>query len=448
MAKVNERHMALKILEKIEAEGGFANKTLDDFFYVYPCDERERHFIERLVYGTIEKEKYLDFCLNQVSKTPVKKMKPVIRHILRLTAYQILFMDKVPSHAAINEAVKLTIKRKLHNLKGFVNGVSRSLERQKESVADGITRLPIEERLSIQYSIDVAIVSHLLGQYTKEELEAYLKAMDEQVPITVFARSLSREDLAKELQDYGLVRDGFILKEALLFKTDYPLDSIPVFQRGQAYVQDESAALVGLASELKKGEHVLDVCAAPGGKSIQAALAVGDSGKVISCDISEYKVGIIRENATRLSLANIEAVVHDATNFEDDWNESFDTLIVDVPCSGLGLLRKKPDIKKHMTLDKMVALTDIQQNILRTVAPYVKKGGHIIYSTCTINKEENEAQIHAFLKNHSEFELVQLPHLMTEHPLVGSMVHEHMLTVMTQTSRTDGFFIAKLKRKE
>lgn len=448
MTKGSERSYILKILEDIDEKQSFVNQTLEDYFYLYEFDKQQKNFISKVVYGTIEHKLYIDFCINVVSSTKVNKMKPTIRTILRMSTYQLLFMDKVPAHAAINEAVKMTQKRKFVNLKGFVNGVLRNIERQKDSFDSLLTDLPKKEYLSLKYSMNKDLVDYLLEQYPLDMLESYLVASLTEKPTCIHANALkiSPKELADQLAQICDVSEGHLLEDSFYIDGHDQLNSISLFTDGYFQVQDESSSLVGYIAHPNKTSKVIDVCAAPGGKTTHLAMLMENSGKVVSCDVSEVKVGKIKDNCERLGLINVDVRIADATIHQSEFVECFDTVVADVPCSGLGVLRNKPDIKQNMTLEKIASLIDLQKSILQNVKDYVKVEGELIYSTCTINKAENYEQIQWFVNENPQFELVDLSRESYLDPAIKNLVKDGTIQLLTDSKLTDGFFIAKLKR--
>ncbi len=455
MIKGSERNYALKILEDIHKKELFTNQALDDYFYVYEFDKQQKSFISRIVYGTIENIKYIDFCINSVAKIKVNKMKPTIRYILRMSVYQLLFMDKVPSHAAINEAVLLTEKRKFFQLKGFVNGVLRSVERKKDEFESLVDQLPKQERLSTKYSINSQLVGYLLKQYSEEELEGFLQESLKQkdTSIRVNTIKISSNELKEELLKECHVSPGHLLQESLYLSDYGNLLELDAFVKGKFQVQDESSTLVGLVANPSSHHKIIDVCAAPGGKTTHLAQLLHNKGEVLSCDISDAKIQKINENIQRLGLTNIKTMVQDASESREDFVENFDVVVADIPCSGLGLLRSKPDIKINMTCDKIKSLIELQKTIIDNVSTYVKPGGTLIYSTCTINKRENRLQVDEFLSRHDEYSLVPIT---IEDMAYSENISESLdnyivngcIELITNQQVTDGFFIAKMKRSE
>lgn len=448
MTKGSERQYILKILEDIQTKQAFMNKVIDDYFFVYDFDKQQRSFIARVVYGTIEHQNYIDFCINHVSSIKINKMKPTIRGILRMSVYQILFMDKVPAHAAINEAVKLTQKRKFTNLKSFVNGVLRNVERQKQGFPELIKQLPEAEYLSVQYSLNHELTTYLLSQYSFDALEKFLieSQREKETCVRTNILKLTTADLKEKLLAQCEIRDGNLFKDSFYIRGYDQLNVLEPFINGEFQVQDESSTLVGIIANLNKSSNVIDVCAAPGGKTTHMAMLMENAGRIVACDISETKTHKIQENCERLSLSNVTIITQDATIKNDDFIQAFDTVIADVPCSGLGVFRSKPDIKHNMTREKISRLIEIQKSILQNVKDYVKVDGVLIYSTCTINKDENANQIDGFLKDNPSFVAVDLMNEPQLNGLIKSHIKDKYLQLLTDEQVTDGFFIAKLKR--
>jgi len=448
MTKGSERQYILKILEDIQTKQAFMNKVIDDYFFVYDFDKQQRSFIARVVYGTIEHQNYIDFCINNVSNIKINKMKPTIRSILRMSVYQILFMDKVPAHAAINEAVKLTQKRKFTNLKSFVNGVLRNIERQKQEFPELIKKLPEADFLSVRYSLNHELTTYLLTQYSFEALERFLieSQREKETCVRTNVLKLTTAELKEKLISLCEIREGNLFDDSFYIRGYDQLQLLEPFLKGEFQVQDESSTIVGIIANLERESKVIDVCAAPGGKTTHMAMLMENAGNVIACDISEAKTQKIYENCKRLNLSNVSIVTQDATIKNEDFINAFDTVVADVPCSGLGVLRSKPDIKHNMTREKITRLIEIQKSILQNVKDYVKVGGVLIYSTCTINKDENANQMDEFLRCNPSFiaiDLMQEPQL---NSLIKNHIKDNYLQLLTDEQVTDGFFIAKLKR--
>lgn len=419
----NTRELALDMLLAIDRDGQYSHLVLRDVLDKYQyLSKQERAFLTRLTEGTIERMLTLDYVIDQFSKTKVKKMKPLIRELMRLSVYQIMYMDGVPDAAVCNEAVKLARKRGFSGLSGFVNGVLRSVARGWKNVTF--------QNESVRYSVPEWIIDGWNADYGRDVTEKMLEAFMQPAKITVRTNTqkCTPEELKDRLSQEGVTVEAIegISYAFALSGFDY-LAGLGSFQDGWFYVQDISSMTVAHAADPKKGDYIIDVCAAPGGKSSHLAELLDGSGMVEARDLTEYKVGLIEENILRHDLHNMKAVQQDATLFDEASVEKADILICDLPCSGLGVIGRKSDIRYKMTAEKAHDLAVLQQEMLDTVWKYVKRGGKLIYSTCTIHKEENEDNVAAFLQKHPQFTLVEQRQIF---PMEGS----------------DGFFVAKMIR--
>lgn len=419
----NTRELALDMLLAIDRDGQYSHLVLRDVLDKYQyLSKQERAFLTRLTEGTIERMLTLDYVIDQFSKTKVKKMKPLIRELMRLSVYQIMYMDGVPDAAVCNEAVKLARKRGFSGLSGFVNGVLRSVARGWKNVTF--------QNESVRYSVPEWIIDGWNADYGRDVTEKMLEAFMQPAKITVRTNTqkCTPEELKDRLSQEGVTVEAIegISYAFALSGFDY-LAGLGSFQDGWFYVQDISSMTVAHAADPKKGDYIIDVCAAPGGKSSHLAELLDGSGMVEARDLTEYKVGLIEENILRHDLHNMNAVQQDATLFDEASVEKADILICDLPCSGLGVIGRKSDIRYKMTAEKAHDLAVLQQEMLDTVWKYVKRGGKLIYSTCTIHKEENEDNVAAFLQKHPQFTLVEQRQIF---PMEGS----------------DGFFVAKMIR--
>ena len=411
------------MLLAIDRDGQYSHLVLRDVLDKYQyLLKQERAFLTRLTEGTVERMLTLDYVIDQFSKTKVKKMKPLIRELMRLSVYQIMYMDGVPDSAVCNEAVKLARKRGFSGLSGFVNGVLRSVARGWKDVTF--------QNESVRYSVPEWIIDGWNADYGRDVTEKMLEAFMQPAKITVRTNTqkCTPEELKDRLSQEGVTVEAIegISYAFALSGFDY-LAGLGSFQDGWFYVQDISSMTVAHAADPKKGDYIIDVCAAPGGKSSHLAELLDGSGMVEARDLTEYKVGLIEENILRHDLHNMKAVQQDATLFDEASVEKADILICDLPCSGLGVIGRKSDIRYKMTAEKAHDLAVLQQEMLDTVWKYVKRGGKLIYSTCTIHKEENEDNVAAFLQKHPQFTLVEQRQIF---PMEGS----------------DGFFVAKMIR--
>ena len=443
------RGAALEILLEITQGNEYSHiavrNALDKMQYL---PKKERAFINRLVEGTLEYMLRIDYVLDQYSSVKVKKMKPVIRNILRCGVYQILFMDSVPDSAACNEAVKLAQKKGFYSLKGFVNGVLRTVAREKDHIVYPVREKNLSEYLSVWYSMPLWLVERWLGEYGPEITETMLKEFLADRPTTIRCQ-LYRMD--PELTVSSLIKQGAKVEKApylpyAWYLSDYShLAGLKSFVMGRFVVQDISSMLVTEAAAPKKGDYVIDLCAAPGGKSLHVADRMEGYGHVDARDLTDYKVELIQENIKRTGAINIAASKKDATVRDKESLEKADIVLADVPCSGLGVIGKKTDIKYRVDQDKIQELVVLQRQILHNAASYVKPGGTLIYSTCTITREENIENVEWFLENYP-YRLESLdPYLCEE--LHSETTEKGYLQLLPGVHKTDGFFLARFRKK-
>ena len=450
---VNEREVVLDMLLSLR-EGKLSHTilkdTLDSYLYL---DKSSRGFIKRLYEGTIEKRLYLDFIIDGYSKTPVKKMKPIIMLLLEMAVYQLFSMDRVPDSAAINEAVKLAKKRGLAGLSGFVNGVLRNIARNKENIALPDKNKDLIKYLEIKYSTPRTVVEYLIKDYGSEEAEAILEAFEEKRPLVARATK-NREELIKKLDAEGVrVSTDTIFPESLKILELDSLSYLESFEEGDFVIQDESSQFIGKIVGLPKGARVLDLCAAPGGKSLLFA-EMEEVDEIISCDISESKTELIEENVRRIGVSKIKTKVNDASLYNPDFVDGFDLVICDLPCSGLGVMGRKRDIKYNVSLDKIRELAILQKKILENAVRYVKKGGRLIYSTCTMTKAENEENF-TFISEFKGFSAVnfsdKIRGYVDRYKDGERLVNEAkkgFIRLIPGELGTDGFFVSEYMREE
>ena len=422
MAGINIREISADTLIEILEHGQFSHiylkAVLDKYGYL---EKSERAFITRLVNGTLERMIELDYIINSYSKTKVKKMKPLIRTIMRMGAFEIYYMDAVPDSATCNEYVKLAKKRGFAGLSGFVNGVLRSIARDKGNL--NITDL------SVKYSMPQWIVDKWNADYGEEQTKEILKGFfePEELCIRVNLGKITRDELMNKLKAQDIsVRICDNIPSALYMAGFNVISSIPEFNEGLFYIQDYSSQLVPYKAGIKESDAVLDLCAAPGGKALHAS-ELAAKGTVLARDLTEAKVALINENIQRTGATNVKAEQYDATVFDESSENKYDVVIADLPCSGLGIIRKKPDIKYNQTEESLAELVNLQARILENAARYVKAGGTLCYSTCTINKDENENQVENFLSSHKEFTIKNCEQLLPD-------------------KNHDGFFICEMKK--
>ncbi|MCR4908716.1 MAG: 16S rRNA (cytosine(967)-C(5))-methyltransferase RsmB [Lachnospiraceae bacterium] len=386
---VNLRALALEVLLLSEKEGVFAHSLINDTLDAHSfLDEKERSFFKRLTEGTIERRITLDYIIDRVSSVPVQKQKSVIKHILRLGVFQLYFMASVPPGAAINEAVKLAKQRGFKNLSGFVNGVLRAADRQRIDISS------IKE-LWIRYSCPEWIVQKLTKSLGEERTERFLKASLEGRELFLRPNSIrtTPEALLKMLKER--VGDRVRLssdKRALCLKDAGAVSSLPGFEEGLFSVQDLSSMSVGFLSDPKPGMRVLELCSAPGGKICHLAELMGNEGELTACDLTEEKTALIRENTERLGLSSVKTGVRDAREYEPSFEKGYDIVLADLPCSGLGVIGRKNEIRYRVREEDVSSLVLLQRDILRNAVRYVRPGGRLVYSVCTVTEEETGAQ--------------------------------------------------------
>ena len=442
---VNTRELVLDMLLAIEKGEGFSHKLLKDTLDKYDyLDRKDKAFMKRMVEGTLERQMYLDFIINAYSNTPVNKMKPLIRCLMRMSAYQLLFMQ-VPDRAVCNEAVKLAAKRKFVNLKGFVNGVLRKIASSKEALPTP-SRKDMVSFLSITYSMPEWLVKKWIGEIGEETTEGVLKELLEISPVTIRIKEcVSKEDkeiLLEQMKAQGIEVEAHpYLPYAYTLSHLEGMHQVPGFSQGLIAVQDVSSMLAVEVAGIKPGSLVLDVCAAPGGKSMLAAEKTGSDGIVIARDLSDMKVSFIEENAGRMCLDQVRVQVQDATVLDESMIEKADVVIADLPCSGLGIIAKKRDIKYNVTPESLTELQALQRQMLDVVSRYVKPGGTLIYSTCTINPMENEENRDYILKE-LPFEAASLDAYLPDE-LKSETTKQGYLQLIPSIHQTDGFFISK-----
>lgn len=450
---VNERELVLGILLEVTENGQYSHLILRDVLNKYQyLDKKERAFITRATEGTLEHMIELDYILDQFSRVKAKKMKPVIRNILRSAVYQMKYMDTVPDSAACNEAVKLAVKKGFGSLRGFVNGVLRNVARNLEQVV--YPQDPVQN-LSVRYSMPVWILELWLKSYSIETVELMLEQFQRETPLTVRCKVAevrtkgknSVSELKKCLAEEGVRAEQHpYLPYALCISGFDYLAGLDSFQKGLFSVQDISSMLVCEIADPNEGDKVIDVCAAPGGKSLHIAEKLNGSGHVEARDLTPYKVGLIQENIERTGLNNITAVCQDAVKYDENSAENADIVIADLPCSGLGVLGKKTDLKYKATEEGCEQLSELQREILSVVHKYVKPDGTLVYSTCTINPAENMENVHWFLQEYPQFELSDI-HDRLCGELQKDVMEDGCLQLLPGVHQSDGFFIACFRKK-
>ena len=440
--KANARECALQVLIACRKNNAWADAALKSALKTNTLSAPDAALCSRIVYGVMQNKLLLDFYIGAYCTQKPDHLQPPLLEILRIGAYQIIYLDKIPDSAAVNTSVELAKLAKRGQASGLVNAVLRKLSQNKKALPPVPERDDVQ-RLSIQYSHPKWFVKRLVSLLGREEAERFLACDNQIAPITVQVNPLKTtlEALTEELQQAGIsVQPHSWVPDCLELSGTGDLAALPSFREGKFLVQDPAARLVSLIAGIRPGQKVLDVCAAPGGKSLSAAFAMAGNGSIVACDLHENKLKRIQESADRLGVNIITTQAADGRVFRPEWEASFDTVLVDAPCSGLGIIRKKPDTR-YKKADDLFTLPVVQAAILDNAARYVRPGGTLVYSTCTILPEENEQVTEAFLAEHADFGLEPF-----ELPLpVGKS--DGSLTLWPQRHDTDGFYICRMTRR-
>ena len=433
------RETALNALIACRKDGAWSNGILKTYVQRDRLDRRDAALAARLCYGVLQNRLLLDHYLQQLLTGKLKSLHPVVHDILHLGLYQIYFLDKIPDSAVVNESVALSKKycARQSNAPGLVNAVLRAAIRAGDKLVQPKSYVE-------RYSHPQALVDLLKSYVGKDKLEPMLRANNEIAPTVIQVNTLrtDTDSLLISLQQEGVTAEKHAwMPDCLVLTGTGDLERLESFQKGLFYVQDCAAKLSVLCAQIPPQSEVLDCCAAPGGKSFAAYIAMGGTGSITSCDVYPHKTSLIEKSAARLGFEHITPMVHDASQFNPCWEQKMDAVIADVPCSGYGIIRKKPDIR-YKDPASMEDLPDLQKKILANQARYVKPGGVLLYSTCTLLYRENEAVVEAFLKENTEFTLESLPL-----PAVFPENTTGMLALIPGEYDTDGFFISRLRRK-
>ena len=416
------RKVAIDALLKVNNDLAYSNITLNSALNTTDLSPNDKSLASALFYGVLDRKITLDYVIGTLIKTPLNKVDSFTKEVLRVGLYQIMYMDKIPKSAAVNEAVKIIKNSKKRYNAGFVNAVLRASIRADKLLPEDDS----VDSLSIRFSTPKWIVESFIKDYSlktaKELLNEALKAPP--IFIRVNTLKITKEELLELLKSQGVEAEAVEQTDAICIKSGLSVEKSELYKNGLFYVQDLSSQKCAETLGGKAGECILDICAAPGGKSFTTALLMENKGEIVSCDLYEQRTSLIAKGASRLGIDIINPHTADATVYDEKIGE-FDAVLCDVPCSGLGIMRRKPDIKYKPVTD-FEELEKTQFQILENAVKYLKKGGRIVYSTCTLRKNENERQIEAFLKKYPDFKL------------------QYMHTFMPQNDNTDGFFVAKL----
>lgn len=445
---VNLREVALGILMEITEEEAYSHVVIRQVLEKYQyLEKRDRAFISRTVEGTLEHMIQIDYIIEQFSNVPVYNMKPLIRNLLRMSVYQMKYMDSVPDSAVCNEAVKLASRKGFYNLKGFVNGVLRNTARRLNQVRYPDPKLEPLHYLSVKYSFPIWMLDKWVSQFGYGVTEKICRDSHMEKPTVVRCNltKASKEEIIEELEGQRITVKQHPYLDYALEISDYNyMKAISAFKKGWIQVQDISSMLVAEVAAPNWGDKCIDVCAAPGGKSLHIADKLMGSGYVEARDVSEYKVKLMQENIERQNAINIRAVLKDATVRDEASVQKADIVIADLPCSGLGVIGKKQDIKYKMSEKQQQDIVKLQRKILSVVWEYVKPGGILVYSTCTIGADENQYNIKWFLENFP-FRLESIDPYICD-SLKGKTTKGGYIQLLPGVHKSDGFFIARLRR--
>ncbi|GAA0135758.1 16S rRNA (cytosine(967)-C(5))-methyltransferase RsmB [Paenibacillus sp. YSY-4.3] len=456
--KASARDTALHVLTEVEQEGAYSNLLLNSALQKSGLTGPEAGLATELVYGTISRKNTIDYYLDQFVAKGVAKLQPWVRNLLRLSFYQIYYLDRIPPHAAVNEAVNIAKRRGHQGISGMVNGVLRNVLRRKEElVLPG--DLPPARRIALEHSHPEWLVARWIEQYGEGAAEAICRANNESPPVSVRVNrtQISRDELMQRMEEQGLkVVASQVSPDGIIVLSGGNMALTDWYEDGLLSIQDESSMLVAEAVEPEAGMTVLDCCAAPGGKTCHMAERMAGSGEIFANDIHPHKVKLIADQASRLHLGNVQALAGDAMELDKRYaSESFDRILLDAPCSGLGVIRRKPDLKWAKTPEDIAEITSIQRDLLDRVSSLLKPGGVLVYSTCTIEPGENEEMVRQFLDRHPEYELA--PEMTEWQRLVPKSVSNNResginreaigLQILPQHYHSDGFYIARLTKR-
>lgn len=440
------RQLAAAILANVDRRQAYADVLLDQTLRTNDLNDRDRALLTELVYGALRWRGTIDARLGRQVRRSLADTDALIRNLLRVTAYQLFFLDRIPDYAAVNEAVEVAKRLRGAKSAGFVNGVLRNLLRQEDSV--GQSTDPVAAHQEEEFSHPRWLIERWIDQFGPDQASALMHANNQRAPLVLRANRLkgSRDRLRERLCEAGVVaRPSRWAPDGIVVESAGSVEKLPGYDEGLFQIQGESAQLIAHLLAPEPGERILDACAAPGGKSCYIAELMNDSGAVIALDQSARGVERIRANAARLGLRAIETAQADVTQaLPDALFEPYDRILVDAPCSGLGTLRAHPEIKWRRQPADIARLSRLQEKILRRVAGYLKLGGTLVYSTCTLTQEENDRTVEAFLARHKEFELDDAARYLPEP--ARQMVRGQYFQALPQRDNTDGFFAARLRK--
>lgn len=442
------REVALKVLYKIDREDAYSNIALDEEIKNNRnnLNERDIGLISEIVYGTTTWRLTLDEIIKKYSNIKIKKISTWILNILRMGIYQIVFLDKIPKSAAVNESVNLAKRYGHRSSSNFVNAILRKVD--KKDYEDFFTIKDDIERISKTTSMPLWIINELLKDNSIDKVNEICQSSNERPKLCIRVNKLksTKEKIKLKLKEKNIEAVNGLLDDFLILNNAKNLEKIEEFKEGKFTVQDEAAGLIPLFLEPKENENILDACSSPGGKTTYIAELMNNKGNIEAWDIHEHRVKLVEKTAKRLGIDIINTKVNDATMYDDKYKERFDKILLDVPCLGIGVLKRKPDIKWQRKKEDIQEIVNIQEKILETCSKYLKKGGEIVYSTCSILKEENEGIIEKFIEKNKEFEIVKIEKIGNK--FFEKYIKNNQYIQVYQNDKTDGFFICKLQRKE
>ena len=437
------RKISIDVLEEVFNKKAYSNIALGRSLNKSELEPKDKALVTEIVYGTIKYKYTLDCILDHFLKNGIKKLDTSVLNILRISIYQLRYLDKIPAFAVVNEAVELA-KRKSTGAAKLVNGILRNYLRHTEEVY--FDEKNNVEKLCFIYSFPKWLVEMFISQYSAEETIRILEGLNSRPSVTVRVNNLKTtyEDAFEKLLEYGYdISEGAVCPEAIIIKKGRNVEDNQLFIDGLISVQDESAMLVTPIMDLSENMKVLDLCSAPGGKTCHIAEMMNNTGEILSFDLHENKLTLIKENLKRLGITNVTCSKLDASKYVQKLVEYGDRVLIDVPCSGIGIIRKKPEIKWTKDIISTKSLIEVQRNIMINSAKYVKVGGKLIYSTCTLNKTENEENIKWFLNKHPQFSIEPIYYGNFKNVIYHNLGYVTILP----NENMDGFFIAKLKKQ-
>lgn len=440
MSNINTREICLEILYRINKENAYSNIVLDKKIKKYKLESRDKKFITQIVYGVITYKITLDYIISKHSKIKLNKISEYVLNILRMGIYQTIFMDKIPKHAIVNESVNLAKKYSNKGASGFVNAMLKNIYK------DEISNLKFDneiEQISITTSHPIWLVEKLLTEYSIEDTKKICEYNNIQAPICIRINKIKIEEkeLINKLKDLGIKCEKTRIQSSYIVDGLNDISNNDLFKNGYFTIQDSAATLVVNVLEPKENENILDMCCSPGGKTTHIAELMNNTGNIIACDIYSNRLKFVDDNAKRLGITNIKTIQNDGTLLNNNFIDKFDRVLVDAPCSGIGVIRRKVDIKYQRKEEDFNELSNIQISILNNASRYVKKDGIIVYSTCTILEEENEKVIEKFLEENTNFELIDI-----SDNIENNQSNDGYIKTLPHKNNVDGFFIAKLKR--